>query len=136
MPDPQPEEFTLDLVWAPVPRGGEGLVGRLVLENIGENVFRLHHKPSLVALGLNEAPLDARWIVMMEGRQPDYVDVAPGARAAATVLWAGWSGPSASGHFRVRCCEGFTVDVESQGFQQPGSQGRARNLSSSWWQLF
>ena len=107
-------------------RAGVGLVGQILVENIGGRTCRLSDKPWVVPLGADgkQLPVEAR-------DQP--VIVAPGERAAAPVEWAGWCGDPASGVARVNWFSGSAV-VEVEGPRQPDcpDPGQPTNLSSSW----
>jgi len=103
-----------------------------MVENLSGHTCRLSHKPWVMPLGTDGRELPVEALTTMELRiQP--VILAPGARAAAPVGWAGWCGDPASGVVRVNWFSGSAV-VEVEGPRQPDcpDAGQPTNLSSSW----
>jgi Protein of unknown function (DUF4232) len=113
-------------------RSGVGLVGQIIVENVGGRTCRLSHKPSVTPLGADGRELPVEKIITMETRlRPAILE--PGNRAAAPVEWAGWCGDPASGVVRVDWFDGSAM-VGVEGPPQPDcpDAGQPTNLSSSW----
>ena len=125
----RPHEVQFWLTWA-LDQDGT-LVGDLRVRNISQRTVRVSGKPSLRPLGVDGQPLDTRFIVTLEGRLPNYVQLASGAEAVAPVGSGGWTGPPASGCVVVGW-PGGRVEVSASGPRQPTSPGPATNLWSSW----
>jgi hypothetical protein len=113
-------------------RVGVGLEGQIVVENVSGHTCRLGHKPWVMPLGTDGRELPVEALITMELRIRPVI-LAPGARAAARVGWAGWCGDAASGVVRVNWGSGSAL-VEVEGPRQPGcpDSGQPTNLSSSW----
>ena len=126
-----PTEVAFTLSWE---AAGGTLHGILEGRNVSDHPVRLSHKPGLIPIGVDGEPLDAETIVTAELRLPDYAEMGPGERARATVSWAGWGGPPASGRVIVKW-SGGQVEVAASGPRQPTASGPTTNLSSSWFTL-
>lgn len=129
-PKARPGEVEFTLTW----RAEAGyLTGELEALNVTDHDFRLSHKPGLIPIGVDGQPLAAETIVTLEMRRPGYVELAPGERARARVGWGAWDGPPASGKVLVTW-DGGRQEVTADGPRQPGSDGPAMNLWSSWFE--
>jgi hypothetical protein len=129
--DARSSELVFTLVWE---TDSGSLKGELVAINVCEHVVRVSGKPRLIPIGIDGEPLDADTIVSLEMKVPGHVDLGPGERAAASVLWAGWDGPPASSRVVVGW-RGGRQEVEASGPRQPESPGPPTNISTSWFEL-
>lgn len=126
-----PEDVSVTVRWE---RDGGGLRGQVIAENTGGRTCRLPGKPAIRPLGLDGTPLPAETVITLELRQPGYVDLEPGQRAAAEVGWSGWDGAAAAPRAQVSW-RGGTVVAPVEGPAQPASAEPPCNLSSSWFGL-
>ena len=129
---PSANDLELRLWWRTVADGA--LDGQLEVRNVAPRVVRVGGKPLLTPIGENGQPLETDFVVTLEMRIPDYVDLAPGQRAAAPVSWAAWNGAPASGRIRVEFPD-VTMEVTADGPPQPEASTEPTNLSSSWFDL-
>jgi hypothetical protein len=126
-----PEDLAVVVSWE---RAGPGLRGQVIAENIGARACRLANKPSVTPLRPDGSPLPVDTIVTLELRDPGYVTVQPGQRAASPVTWSSWCGERAGDRARVGWPGGSTVAVV-YGPAQPDCQDRPDNITSSWFDL-
>lgn len=112
-----------------------GLRGQVIAENVSGRACRLANKPGVTPLRPDGAPLAVKTISSLEAKLPGYVVLQPGQRATARVYWGSWCGQQASDQARVDWPGGSMI-AKVHGPAQPEClQGRADNLTSSWFQL-
>jgi hypothetical protein len=125
-------DVRVSLIWHPDEDGA--LHGSVTVHNISDRAVRVGGKPMIRPLGEDARPLETEHLVTAELRMPPHVDIPPGGRATASVSWAGWPGPAASGSALVSWNGGETV-VQIDGPAQPPRTEEPWNLSSSWFDL-
>ena len=116
-------------------RDGTGLRGQVIAENVSDQTCQLANKPTVTPLRSDGSPLPVETIITLEWRSPGYVNLQPGQRAAALVLWGSWCGAQASGQALVTWPGGSTK-ARVEGPTQPAcGPSRAYNITSSWFNL-
>jgi hypothetical protein len=116
-------------------RDGTGLRGQVIAENVGNRACQLANKPTVAPLHSDGTPLPVKTIVTLEWRNPGYVNLQPGQRAAATVFWGSWCGQQASDQALVTWPGGSTTARVNGPTQPECGPNRAGNLTSSWFNL-
>jgi hypothetical protein len=116
-------------------RDGTGLRGQVIAENVGARVCQLANKPTVTPLRSDGSPLPVETIISLEWRSPGYVNLQPGQRAAALILWASWCGQQASGQALVKWPGGSTIARVDGPTQPDCGPSRARSITSSWFNL-
>jgi hypothetical protein len=76
-------------------QAGRGLLGEIIVENVGSRACLLNLKPTLIPLARDGRPLPARSSVTLNLHLPAHVVLEPGKRAVAPVSWRSWCGVSA-----------------------------------------
>jgi Protein of unknown function (DUF4232) len=128
-----PDDLVVTVRWDP--DGNGGLRGQVIAENVGGRACRLPGKPTVTPVGLDGTPLPVQTVVTMEWRQPGYVTLQPGQRAAAPAFWLSWCGQRASDRARVSWGD-HSAMADVHGPHQPEcTAGKTDNLSSSWFRL-
>jgi hypothetical protein len=128
-----PDDLAMAVIWERH-GDGDGLRGQVIAENVGNRACRLSGKPTVTPLEPDGTPLGVRNVVTLELLDPGHVDLQPGDRAAARVLWSSWCGRPASDQARVEW-DGGSVVTSVRGPVQPGCvPGHGDNLSP-WWFL-
>jgi hypothetical protein len=113
-------------------RDGTGLRGHVIAENVSDHTCQLANKPTVTPLQADGSPLPVDTIITLEMRTPGYVNLEPGQRAAALVLWASWCGQQASNQALVKWPGGSAI-ARVDGPTQPAcGPSRAYNITSSW----
>jgi hypothetical protein len=127
-----PDDLAVAVRWE---RDGTGLRGQVIAENMSGRACQLANKPDVTPLRPDGSPLPTRTVISLEFKSPGYVVLQPGDHAVARVFWGSWCGQQASDRAQVSWPGGSTV-AKVHGPTQPECvQGRADNLSSSWFDL-
>ncbi len=126
-----PGDVAMTLVWERR-ADDDGLRGQLIAENVGSRACRLPGKPTVTPLEPDGTPLRVRNVVSLEFLSPGYVDLQPGDRAAARVLWSSWCGRPASDRARIEW-DGGSVVAPVRGPVQPACIRDGADNLSPWW---
>jgi hypothetical protein len=111
------------------------LTGQVIAENISRRACLLAGKPAVSPIGVDGEPLPVGTVITLELREPGYVIIAPGGRAAAQVIWSSWCGADAAGRARVSW-EGGSAEAQVHGPAQPAcDRGLSLDLATSWFDL-
>jgi hypothetical protein len=116
-------------------RDGTGLLGQVIAENVSDRACQLASKPTVTPLQVDGSPLPVDTIITLEMRTPGYVNLQPGQRAAARLIWGSWCGQPASDRALVKW-PGGSATARVVGPAQPDcGPSRAYNITSSWFNL-
>lgn len=112
-----------------------GLVGEVVVANVGGRACRLGGKPALAPLKPDGERLEVANAVALDLRIPGYVVLRPGQRAAASAGWLSWCGEAPADRMMVSWAGGSVV-AEVDGPVRPECRtDQPANLSSWWFEL-
>jgi hypothetical protein len=114
---------------------GPGLRGQVLAENVSGHVCRLANKPDVTPLRVGGKPLRVRTIMTLEWRDPGYVDLQPGQRAAAPLSWGSWCGLPASDQAQVVWAGGSAVAQVTGPTQPECVDGESGDLTTDWFHV-
>jgi hypothetical protein len=114
---------------------GTGLRGQVIAQNVSDRACQLANKPTVTPLQADGSPLPVDTIITLEMKIPGYVNLQPGQRAAALLLWSSWCGQQASSQALVQWPGGSTVAKVDGPAQPDCGPSRACNITSSWFNL-
>lgn len=109
-----------------------GLVGEVVVVNVGGRACRLGGKPVLAPLKADGERLKVANAIAADIRIPGYVVLRPGQRAVASAGWLSWCG-DAPGKRMVVSWAGGSAVAEVDGPVRPECRADQPENLSSWW---
>lgn len=114
---------------------GGGLVGEVVVVNVGGRACRLGGKPTLAPLKSDGERLEVANVVATDLRIPGYVVLKTEQRAAAAAGWLSWCGEAPVNRMLVSWPGGSAVAKVDGPVRPDCRSDQPANLSSWWFEL-